>query len=79
MHGKKTDIKVPRNTKCWGRVSVAIDGQCGSTGNNAWRCTVSSTDFQTNSVLHFRVIDVFVSNDVLIVFSLRNYSSKKLH
>ena len=61
------------------RVSVAIDGQCGSTGNNAWRCTVSSTDFQTNSVLHFRVVDVFVSNDVLTVFSLRTYSRKKLH
>ena len=64
------------NRKQW--LSLALDGQCDSPGHNASYCTVSSMDTQTNKILHFKVVDVTVSNDVL-VFSLCSCFKKTLH
>ena len=50
------------------RLSLALDGQRDSPGHNASDCTVTSMDTQTNKILHSKVVDVTVSNDVLIVF-----------
>ena len=52
------------------RLSLALDRQCDSPGHNASYCTVSSMDTQTNKILHFKVVDVTVSKNVLFVFSL---------
>ena len=76
---KKQALQCKETENTGRRVSLALDGQCDSAGHDASRCTVSSMDTQTNKILYFRVVDIIVSDDVLIAVSLCNHSKKMLH
>ena len=68
--GKRTGLQCEEIENSERRLSLALDGQCDAPGHNASYCTVSFMDTQTNKVLHFKVVDVTVSKNVLFVFSL---------
>ena len=67
--GRRISPDLGRQNDLWLWPDLICDLTCDWPGYNASRCTAAPMDTQTNKILHFRVVDVVVSDGVLIFFS----------